>query len=720
MSAQPSQAWPSPPAHRLRRLLSLRGVAVPTHAAEQAWREAFREAPREADQSAQAKALEAAVRRWVRPFDASAEVAVVSVSALLPQHCPVLVLHEGQWRVAHHLRGDRLGLEHDDGSVHDIDLTACAAAPVCWIDSSREAAPGVAAGPLKLVLRALSQRKRVMFEVALASILVNLFAVVSSLFAMQVYDRVVPTFAWSTLWALALGVAVVMVFDAALRLARSQALDRVARDIDEDLSQLLYDHLLAMRMDSRPRSLGTLAARLTGFEAVRSFFTASILFVFVDLPFVLGFIVVIALIGGSVGWVYGLLFPVAVLAGWASQRNMRRLVERQVVGLQRKNGLLIETIHGAESIKAAGAEWRFSARWAELAEQLSADQLAVRGIVNRITTLMHALSSLAFVAVIVVGVHQIELGVLSVGGLIACSILGGRILQPISQVVMLATQWHGAREALRNLEAVMRIPPERDSNVSLLAPEQLPVSLSVQTLKFAYSRSPAAQIEIESLSFSPGERVALVGSNGSGKTTLLRLLSGHYRPAAGRVRVGGIDATQLAPATLGAHVGYMPQDVRLFRGSLRDNIELAGVRLDDARLLEVVKASGLETLVAEHPMGFDLPIAEDGSGLSVGQRQQVGLARLMVQRPGIWLLDEPSASLDGSAEVALVKSLGALIRPDDIVIYATHKTALLAMATRVLVMRGGRIVHDGDRESVGRAMQSPSPMPGPASVNRVA
>lgn len=720
MSASVVPVLPSPPAQLLRRLLALKALAIPANAAEQAWREAFGEAPPEAEERAQRYALEAGFRRWVAAFDAAADVAVVSASALSPQHCPALILHEGQWRLAHHLRGDQLGLEADDGSVREVDRTRCANAPVCWVGPSREPAPRAEAGPLKLVLRALSQRKRVMFEVTLASVLVNLFAVVSSLFAMQVYDRVVPTFAWSTLWALTLGVAAIVVFDAALRLARSQALDRVARDIDEDLSQLLYDHLLAMRMDSRPRSLGTLAARLTGFESVRAFFTASILFVFVDLPFVVGFILVIAIIGGTVGWVYALLFPVALLAGWLGQRTLRELVQRQVVGLQQKNGLLIETIHGAEAIKAAGAEWRFSARWADLSEQLSADQLAVRSVVNRITTLMHALSSLAFVGVIVVGVHQIELGLLSVGGLIACSILGGRILQPVSQVVMLATQWHGAREALRNLEMVMRIPAERDSNVSLLAPEHLPVSLSAQGLKFAYSRSPFTQLEIDSLSFSPGERVALVGSNGSGKTTLLRLLSGHYRSAAGRIRVGGLDAAHLAPATLNAHVGYMPQDVRLFRGSLRDNIELNGVRLDDSRLLEVVRASGLEALVAEHPQGLDLPIAEDGSGLSVGQRQQVGLARLFVQQPRIWLLDEPSASLDGSAEVALVKSLGSLVRPDDVVIYATHKTALLAMATRVLVMRGGRVVHDGDRESVGRAMQSPSPMTGQASVNRVA
>lgn len=720
MNAQSHGAWPAPDASLLRRLASLQGIAIAPGAASQAWQEAFRQAPRDASDRDRARALGEALRRWIHPFDPGAEIAVVQVKSLLARHCPALVLHDGQWRIARSLRGERLGLEGPDGSISEVDRAGCAQAPACWLGAAKDAEPGVEAGPLSLVLRALGQRKRVLFEVGLASVLVNAFAVITSLFAMQVYDRVVPTFAWSTLWALTIGVTVVLVFDAVLRLARAQALDRVARDIDEDLSQLLYDHLLALRMDSRPRSLGTLAARLTGFEAVRSFFTASILFVFVDLPFVVAFIAVIALIGGAVGWVYALLFPIALVAGWLGQRRMRRLVERQVIGLQQKNGLLIETIQGAESIKAAGAEWRFSSRWAELTETLSADGLAVRSIVNRVTTLMHALSSLAFVAVIVVGVFQIELGLLSVGGLIACSILGGRILQPISQMVMLATQWHGAREALRNLEAVMRLPAERDPDVSLLAPDSLPVTLAANQLSFSYGRSPAAQIEIDSLGFSAGERVALVGSNGSGKTTLLRLLSGHYRPASGQIRVGGIDATQLAPAALGAHLGYMPQDVRLFRGSLRDNIELSGIRLDDSRLLEVLRACGLEGLVSDHPQGLDLPIAEDGSGLSVGQRQQVGIARLMVQRPRIWLLDEPSASLDGSAEAALVKTLGSIVRPDDIVIYATHKTALLAMATRVLVMRAGRVVHDGDRDSVGRAMQSPTAIAAQSAVNRVA
>jgi len=720
MTSQDRAAWPSPPPEVLRRLLTLQGLAVPPGAADQAWREAFREAPRDAAAGERGRLLTEALRRWIQPFDPAADIAVVQGASLLPKHCPALVLYQGEWRIARWLRGDRIGLEIHNGSIEDIDRGSCAAAPACWLGLSKDSQEGVEAGPLSLVLRALGQRKRVLFEVGLASVLVNAFAVVTSLFAMQVYDRVVPTFAWSTLWALTLGVSVVLVFDAVLRLARAQALDRVARDIDEDLSQLLYDHLLALRMDSRPRSLGTLAAKLTGFEAVRSFFTASILFVFVDLPFVVAFIVVIGLIGGAVGWVYALLFPLALMAGWLGQRKMRRLVERQVLGLQQKNGLLIETIQGAEAIKAAGAEWRFSSRWADLSATLFADGLAVRSVVNRVTTLMHALSSLAFVAVIVVGVHQIELGLLSVGGLIACSILGGRILQPISQVVMLATQWHSAREALRNLESVMRLPVERDPEVSLLAPESLPVSLSAQALRFSYGRSPAAQLEIESIAFTAGERVALVGSNGSGKTTLLRLLSGQYRPASGQVRIGGIDVSQLAPATLTAHLGVMSQDVRLFRGTLRDNIELSGIRLEDSRLLELLSACGLESLVSDHPQGLDLPIAEDGSGLSVGQRQQVGLARMLVQRPRIWLLDEPSASLDGSSEAALVKTLGSIVRPEDILIYATHKTALLAMATRVLVMRSGRIVHDGDRESVGRAMQTPASFSAHASVNRVA
>lgn len=701
-----------PPADLLRRLLALQGLAVTAGAAEQAWREAFRAAP--ADTLDSARAIGGGMSRWLKPFDPAAECAVVAARSLQPQHCPALLWHQGQWRMILAVRGDQLLIENGEGSTAELERSADADALACWIGLSREPQPGIEAGPLRLVLRALAQRKRVLFEIGLSSILVNAFAIVTSLFAMQVYDRVVPTLAWSTLWALTTGVLVVLAFDAVLRVARAQALDRVARDIDEDLSQLLYQHLLALRMDSRPRSLGTLAARLTGFESVRSFFTASILFVFVDLPFVLVFIAVIGWIGGAVGSVYALLFPVALVAGWIGQRRMRRLVERQVVGLQQKNGLLIETIHGAETIKAAGAEWRFSARWADLSERLSADQLAVRGIVNRVTTLTHWLSSIAFVAVIVVGVYQIELGLLSVGGLIACSILGGRILQPISQVVMLATQWHGAREALRNLESVMRLPSERDSDRSLLTPDSLPVSLAVKGLRFAYGRSPAAQIDVESLVFSPGDRIAVVGANGSGKTTMMRLLSGQYRPAAGQIRIGGVDVEQLAPAALGAQVGYMPQEVRLFRGSLRDNIELSGRRLDDSRLLEVLRASGLDALVAEHPRGLDLPIAEDGSGLSVGQRQQVGIARMLVQRPRIWLFDEPSASLDGSTEAAFVKTLAAAPAADDIVVYATHKTALLAMATRVLVMRAGRIVHDGDRDSVGRAMQSPSPL------NRVA
>jgi ATP-binding cassette subfamily C protein LapB len=320
---------------------------------------------------------------------------------------------------------------------------------------------------------------------------------------------------------------------------------------------------------------------------------------------------------------------------------------------------------------------------------------------------VQTLTSAAYVGVVVLGVHLIESGALTLGGLIACTMLGSRVVGPIGSAVGIITQAQQAGQSVRAVDAVLGLPPEREPGVELLAPADLGGSLALEDTRFLYGGVPVPQLDVPALQIAEGERVVLVGPPGSGKSTLLRLLSGLYRPAAGRVLVGGVDAALLEPEVLRRRVGYMPQEVQLFRGSLRDNLDLDGTVADEV-LVETVRELGLDVLVRDHPRGLDREISEGGSGLSGGQRQLTGLARVMLRRPRIWLLDEPTAGLDPGFESHALGALARLFDARDTVVIASHRPGAIAFARRIIVMQRGRIVRDGEREPVLLALRAGS------------
>ena len=685
----------------LRRLLALRGqrleLAEVRHALEQAGE------PRFAGGREALAALSAALGSLGAT---RVRLAATRADMLSERHLPALVEHEGRTWVLREVRGARRLLDAGDGNPREVDQVALAEAFAIWLDRTGE--PAEQEGPStagRLLARALAARGRLLVEVALATLLTSLLAVAVSFFALQVYDRVIPSFAYATLHALAGVVGVLIAFDFVLRLVRAHLLDRVSREVDVEVSLAVFRALSGVRLDARPGTVGTLAAQVAGLEVARSFFASSVLFTLAEVPFALLFAAIIAFIAGPIAWVYAVIALGALAAALVAAAKLNALSRRQLEVGFRRNGLLVESIQGAETIKAFGAGWRFAERWREATAEIAAISLRARTATASAATVAQMLGSAAYVGVVLIGVYLVESGSLTVGGLVACTMLGSRVIGPIASGVALITQAQQASQSLRAVDAVLDLPPERDPGTALLAPAELGHELVLEGARFFYANVPVPQVDVPALRIAEGERVVLLGPPGSGKSTLLRLLSGLYRPAPGRALLGGVDVTLLEAELVRRLVAYLPQEVQLFRGTLRDNLDLSATVADDF-LVSVVRELGLDALVRDHPRGLDREIAEGGSGLSGGQRQMAGIARLMLRRPRVWLLDEPTAALDQGFEARVLQVLDRSLAPQDTLVIATHRPAAIPFASRIIVMQQGRIVLDGERDRVLAALRT--------------
>ena len=520
---------------------------------------------------------------------------------------------------------------------------------------------------------------------------------------MQVYDRVVPNNAVNTLYVLFVGVLISIALEALLKTTRIKLLDQTGKAIELELSQRFYNKSLTIRMDARPSTVGTFASQIREFESVKSFLTSSTLFVIADAPFAIIFLMVIFAIGGHVGIVALCALPITLLIGYLVQKPLGELTKQHQQESSIKNGMLIESIDGAESIKATGGEGWFSKRWYNLSLLIGNTGLKTRYIANLSGTLAAAVQQICYATTIVVGVFAIAKGELTMGGLIACSILISRVLSPITQLASMAVSWQSAKVGLDSLNDLMARPnagPEPG-----VVPVKLDVflpSLRLENIKVHYGADKVLAFETETLEIKPGERVAIVGSMGSGKSTLLKILTGLYKPSEGRAFASGVDMQLLEPDRLRAQVGYLPQDVRLFNGTLRENLCLGIKTPSDDELMRVCEMTGLDKLIAKHPRGISLPISEGGRGLSGGQKQMVGFSRVLLQSPSILLLDEPTASLDHNNEVHLIKKLKDFIKPEQTLIIVTHKMPILELVTRMIVIDQNRIMLDGPVDAVMR------------------
>jgi ATP-binding cassette, subfamily C, bacterial LapB len=551
---------------------------------------------------------------------------------------------------------------------------------------------------------ALHKHRRIFMEAVFATFVISVIGLVTSIYTMQVYDRVVPTKGYSTLWVLTIGVVIAIVLEFTMKQVRAYMVDRASKAIDLELSGVFFGKALDIRMDARPATVGTFASQIRHFESVRNFMTSSTLFILADAPFALFFIGVIAMIAGPVALVPLAMLPVAILSGFFSQRSIERLTAENMSESNRKNGLLIEAVDGIESVKAAGGEWKMLDRYRNLTATIAHSELALKDLSTRASNMAQTIQQINYVGMIAVGAYAIANGELSMGGLIACSIISGRALSPLAQIPNLVVQWKHAKIALKALDGIMAMPGDRQQGQRLVVPEQCHGHIRLQEVVFAYRQDKSA-IAVTDLRFAPGERVAILGAVGSGKTTLIKLLSGLYKPTSGAVFMDDIDIDHLAPEFVREHVGYLPQDVRLFNGTLRENLTIGLPTPSDTVILRAAKLTGLDQAIQHQSQGLELEITEGGRGLSGGQRQLVGLTRMLMAKPSIMLLDEPTASMDARLESVVMKHLFQEVSPQSLLIVVTHKLALLPHVSRIVVVDKGQVVMDGPRDQVLQAMQ---------------
>lgn len=690
----------------LGRLLATGGLAVSPGVLQEACRTAQPEGEACTPAERVSRILLAARLKGVK-------VAQLPWERLDHRHLPVLVLSGGRWQLAERDAEGGIALTAADGTVTPVDSVALSDSIVLWLRSERAetgAAELLQSSASRLLVRELLKEKRWLVEVMVATVIVNLLAVATSLFSMQVYDRVVPTFAYSTLVAMVVGMSIMVLLDWVLKTLRARILDDVAKRVDISLSAELFEHVLDLRLDKRPRSLGSLAAQMNGLETVRNFFSSTIVFAMTDLPFGLAFVALIAVIGGTVSLVYVVLLPLSLLLGGLAQGRLRSLARLEIQRGHERHGLLVDALQGAETIQSSGSGWRFSEMWRAITVTMAGYALKSKLITSLTTTTTATLGTIGYVAAVVVGVLQIEAGHLTTGGLIACTILGGKVIGPISQSVGILVQWQHVRESLEMVNRLLGLETSRPAGKNLLVPATLPDRLEMEGVRFAYPNTPVVRLQLAHLTFNPGDRVVLMGPNGCGKSTLLKVAAGLYKAPEGQVRLGGADVWELDPQVLNERLGYLPQDVHLFKGSLKSNLALAG-GISDARLLEVAELLGIDKMAADNPRSMDMEISEGGQGLSGGQRQLAALARIFLAGPRIWLLDEPSASLDMESEERVLKAILSRTRPTDIVVIATHRPRLLALANRLIVMRRGQIVADGAPNDVMQAIQAAQSAP---------
>lgn len=552
-------------------------------------------------------------------------------------------------------------------------------------------------------------------HVFVAALAINLLGLAGSVYAMNVYDRVVPNSAVETLWVLTLGVLIVYAFDLLLRSFRAYFVDAAGKAADAVIGARLFEQVMAIRLETRPASTGALASTLRDYESLRDFFTSATLVTLIDLPFAVLFIAAAWMVAGPVAWIAVAAIPIALGAALALQLPLARAVERNQAEAAQKHAILVEAIDGLETLKIARAEGRTQGLWERFVAASARSSMATRVYAMLALNITAFATAVASALVIFIGVHEIAAGRLTMGALIAATILTGRALAPIGQVAALLVRVNQSRVALRALDRLMAAPRERDPEATYLTRPALTGRLALQDLSFAYPAPPGSPagggapmaLHKLSLAIEAGERVGIVGRVGSGKTTVARLIAGLYQPTSGAVLVDGTDIRQLDPAELRRQIAYVPQDAFLVFGSIRDNIAIGAAGVDDEALLRAATIAGVDDFARTLPQGYDLPVGERGQYLSGGQRAAVTIARALVPDPPILLFDEPTGAMDATSEQRLKARL-AQILPGKTLILITHRGSMLSLVDRLIVLDQGRIVADGPKDRILEELHSGS------------
>lgn len=539
-----------------------------------------------------------------------------------------------------------------------------------------------------------------MAESLAASLFIGMLALVTSLFSMQVYDRVIPTKGEYTLAVLSIGVTISILLELAMKFARSHIMDHVAVGLDNRLSPSIFQRLLSLRIDQLPGSVGSLVSQLRGYEQVRGFYTASTLFAFIDLPMGIVFLVIMAMIASPIVAIVPLVMAcVAITIGILGRRRIMRLAAQGAQLSNMKTGLLVEAVEGVETIKAGSGGWKFLSRWTRINATTIQNDTKLKSATESTQYVAGAIQQISYTGVIVVGSLLVMHGDMTTGSLIACSILSGRVIAPILTLPGIMVQYAHARAALDGLNKLYELKTDNHDVERVLIPDRLQGSFRLDSVKFSYRDNPPALI-VPGLELKAGERIGILGPIGSGKSTLLRLLSGLYAPTEGRVLIDGLDISHVSREVINRQMGYLQQEHRLFQGTLRENLLIGMPDPGDEPFRLAMQRTGMDQFVQSHPKGLDRLIMEGGKGLSGGQRQLLAFTRLVLANPPILLLDEPTANMDQEQEKRCLDVLAQEAQSGKTIILVTHKPSLLPLVNRLMVVNGNRIVLDGPRDEV--------------------
>jgi len=536
-------------------------------------------------------------------------------------------------------------------------------------------------------------------EVLMASLLINLFALATPLFIMNVYDRVVPNHAVETLWALAIGVLVVFSFDFIMRNVRTYFIDSAGKKIDVELSANVFEQIMGLKMEKRPQSVGVLANTVQSFDSFREFLTSATISVMVDLPFAFLFIALIWFIGGPLAYVPLISIPIVVIASLIMQMPVNRLINKAYQYQAEKQATLFEALSNVETIKTNNAESPLQRRWESLTQDAAKITIKLRLLSGGTLSFAQFVHHATTVILIIYGVYLINAHELTLGGLIACTILTGRALAPMSQIAGLITRFHQSTASLKALDKIMTSDVDRTAGLTPIHRDRFQGHIEFRKVTFHYPNQTISALQDVSFKIKPREKVGLVGRIGSGKTTLEKCLVGLYHPTSGNILIDGIETNQVDPADLRAHIGYIPQDIELFYGSIKENITLGAPYVDDAQILQAAQISGVDQFVDTHPDGYERQVGERGKLLSGGQRQAIVIARTLLLDPPVIIMDEPTNLMDDKTERGLRTRFEQFLKNKTLILI-THRASMLNLVDRLIVVDQGQLVADGSKDYV--------------------
>ncbi len=573
---------------------------------------------------------------------------------------------------------------------------------------------------LRMISSEILSERRGLIDLVTGSIFVAVIALVASLYSMQVYDRVIPTNATATLLVLTLGALVAALLDSLAKWSRAQTVSDLSDRVDQRLARSIFARFLGLRLDALPPSVGMMAQRMRSYESVRQFLVSFTSSFAVDIPLAIILLLVMMAIGGALALIPLVFLVAGVVVALLIARRIEAIARNSLPAHNQKMGHLVESIEGAEIIKSGHGGWRMLARWLDLTDRARTLDHDMKEITEGFQFFVGLAQQISYTALIALGALSVSGGSITMGGLIACSILSGRIVSPLAGLANIIVQWANTKASLQDLDRFWEIAQDIPADSTPLLVDTLRGDYHLQSVTVTYAGLPA--LNIEDLRISAGESIAILGAIGSGKTTLLRALSGLYQPQTGQVTLDGLAIGALDKAILAENMAFVPQDGRLFAGSLRDNLLIGLTDPGDAALVDAAKRTGLfEAVLAPHPKGLARDISEGGMGLSGGQRQLVHITRAVLRRPRIWLLDEPTASMDAQSEQRVIAGLQSIRdeNPNAVFVFVTHKPQIATLAQRVIVLQGGKIALDGPRDEVFRRLSAPPAQATPTATPHI-